>query len=329
MLKTDVPGVADAVWPGVLLRGKTGMPYRGRLAPTPSGVMHLGHAQTFYIAWKRAQERDGQLILRIEDLDKIRCRSEYLERMIEDLQWFGLDWQEGPYLKQCNDVTNDSLAESSSSCGPYEQSKRMDFYLSAWLALYSGGFIYPSPHSRKEISQLSISAPHEEGNVSMEPIFPVSCRTPDSQIPKDLVHPGNCNWRFRVPDGQAISFVDLRCGQQSFIAGKDFGDFLVWRADGFPSYELAVVVDDHHMGITEVVRGEDLLLSTSRQLLLYEALGWATQLPSFYHCPLVRDENGLRMAKRASPVATISKLRSDGWTPERIRAELLPNLESL
>jgi glutamyl/glutaminyl-tRNA synthetase len=301
------------------------MPYRGRLAPTPSGVMHLGHAQTFYIAWKRAQEFEGQLILRIEDLDKVRCRPQYLDQMIDDLQWFGLNWQEGPQIKQCG--ANNSLIESSS--GPFEQSKRMDFYLAAWLALYRGGFIYPSTHSRKEISQLSISAPHEEGNISAEPIFPLVCRLPESQIPKDLVHPGNCNWRFRVPDGQTISFVDLRCGQQNFVAGKDFGDFLVWRADGFPSYELAVVVDDRHMGITEVVRGEDLLLSTSRQLLLYEALGWASEVPSFYHCPLVRDENGLRMAKRASPVATISKLRSDGWTPERIRTELLPTLESL
>jgi glutamyl/glutaminyl-tRNA synthetase len=301
------------------------MPYRGRLAPTPSGAMHLGHAQTFYIAWKRAQDSEGQLVLRIEDLDKVRCRPQYLDQLIDDLQWLGLNWQEGPQIKQCG--TDDSLVESS--CGPFEQSNRMDFYLAAWLVLYRGGFIYPSPHSRKEISQLSISAPHEEGNVSAEPIFPSCCRMSEAQVPKDLAHPGNSNWRFRVPDGRIVSFVDIRCGQQSFVAGKDFGDFLVWRADGFPSYELAVVVDDCQMGITEVVRGEDLILSTSRQLLLYEALGWAAQVPSFYHCPLVRDENGVRMAKRASPLATISKLRSDGWTPDRIRNELLPNLELL
>jgi glutamyl/glutaminyl-tRNA synthetase len=286
--------------------------------------MHLGHAQTFYIAWKRALENKGQLVLRIEDLDQQRCRPHYLEQLLDDLKWFGLVWDEGPQTSQLRSF--DPLIEPF---GPYEQRHRMDLYHSSWLSLYRGGFIYPSPQSRKEISQFSISAPHEEGNISAEPLFPVCLRLPESEIPKDLTHPGKHNWRFRVPDGRNLSFLDLKCGQQNFIAGIDFGDFLVWRADGFPSYELAVVVDDFSMGITEVVRGEDLMLSTGRQLLLYEALGWADHIPSFFHCPLVRDEKGLRMAKRASPMATLSQLRADGWTPERIRNELLPDIASI
>lgn len=297
------------------------MPYRGRIAPTPSGVMHLGHAQTFYIAWKRAQQAHGELILRIEDLDQQRCRPKYLEQLLEDLAWFGLTWQEGPSLSTRENLVKDF--------GPYVQSKRMNFYIESWQYLYQRGFIYPSPQSRREISLLSISAPHEEGNISVEPLFPICLRVPHSEIPKDLVSPGNYNWRFRVPDNRTISFFDIRCGEQQFTAGVDFGDFLVWRADGFPSYELAVVVDDHFMGITEVVRGEDLLLSTCRQILLYEALDWMSSLPSFFHCPLVRDEKGLRMAKRTSPTSTLSQLRSDGWTPERIRTDLLPDLSLL
>lgn len=316
--------------------------YRGRLAPTPSGKMHLGHAQTFYIAWKRAQENNGTIILRIEDLDQGRCRSHFLEEFLRDLEWFGITWSEGPQTSNL-----------------YFQSQRHDIYLQTWKILYQNGFIYPSKESRRQIlaelssissslatssttstsftttsttsseSTISISAPHEENNISAEPIFPEKFRLQQSEVPKDLTHPGNLNWRFRVPDGRIISYHDNRCGEQHFTCGEHFGDFLVWRNDGFPSYELAVVVDDLDMKITEVVRGEDLLLSTARQILLYEALGFSTQIPLFFHCPLVRDENGTRLAKRTSPLATISHLRENGYTPERIRSELLPNLANI
>ena len=124
------------------------------------------------------------------------------------------------------------------------------------------------------------------------------------------------NWRFQVPDGAVICFTDERCGPQRFVAGRDFGDFLVWRKDGLPSYELAVVADDHAMAITEVVRGADLLLSTARQLLLYRALGWTP--PAFYHAPLVRDAEGRRLAKRADAVS-LRELRKAGMTPEEVR----------
>jgi glutamyl/glutaminyl-tRNA synthetase len=272
--------------------------YRGRIAPTPSGEMHLGHAQTFYIAWKRAKLFNGSLVLRVEDLDFGRCRTHYLDQMIDDLSWFGLTWDEGP---------GSHLKEILTCYGPYEQSKRMDLYTSAWKSLFQSGHIYPSPHSRRDIIS-ALSAPHEEHN-SLETIFPPHLRPDPASIPRDLIHPGTQNWRFRVPDGRKITYRDIRCGEKSYTAGEDFGDFLIWRSDGYPSYELAVVVDDYAMGITEVVRGEDLLLSTARQILLYEALGWDASIPNFFHCPLVRDGNGVRLAKRA-PSSTLSTLRS-------------------
>ena len=250
-------------------------PYRGRLAPTPTGHLHLGHAKTFWTAQQRSQQHHGTLILRIEDLDRDRCQPQYTVDLLEDLSWFGLHWQEGP------DVGGDY--------GPYTQSDRQAFYRQVWQRLNESRSIYPSPHSRRDVAQ-ALSAPHEGDR---EVIFPPKLR-PATWNPVD--EPGQVNWRLRVPDGEVITFVDQNLGPQTFIAGEDFGDFIVWRRDGFPSYELAVVADDHAMAITEVVRGEDLLISAAKQILIYRALGWVD--PQFYHCPLVRDETGRRLAKR-------------------------------
>ena len=128
---------------------------------------------------------------------------------------------------------------------------------------------------------------------------------------------GDANWRFRVPDGEEIFFTDLHLGEQRLVAGQDFGDFIVWRRDDVPAYQLAVIVDDAAMGITEVVRGADLLKSTARQILLFRALG--LKVPDYYHCDLVRDEAGVRLAKRHDSLS-IRKLRDAGWTPEQVRA---------
>lgn len=272
-------------------------PYRGRLAPTPTGHLHLGHAKTFWAAQRRADKFGGTLILRIEDLDRNRCKPQYYADLLADLTWFGLRWQEGP------DVGGDR--------GPYIQSDRQPFYRQIWQRLIQARLIYPSPHSRQDVAQ-ALTAPHEGDR---EIIFPPQLR-PTRWQPVD--QPDAINWRFRVPDGETIAFVDQNLGPQAFTAGQDFGDFIVWRRDGFPSYELAVVADDRAMAMAEVVRGADLLLSTAKQLLLYRALGWET--PSFYHCPLVRDETGRRLAKRDG-ARSLRSLRQRGVTPEQIRAD--------
>jgi glutamyl-tRNA synthetase len=261
----------------------------GRLAPTPSGYLHIGHALTFHEAWQRA--RGCGLILRIEDLDAARCDRAYEAAIVEDLRWLGMDWTEGP--------------DRPGPKGPYRQSERTGLYLAAWKRLCEGGWIYPSPHSRKDVER-AISAPHEgEAEVIFPPALrPASFERPDS--------PGAMNWRFRVPDGRRVAFEDSLAGLVEHVAGRDFGDFVVWRRDGLPSYELAVVVDDVAMGIGEVVRGADLLLSTSRQILLYEALG--AELPLFRHCPLVRDGGGVRLAKRSDSLS-VRALRGRGVSP--------------
>jgi glutamyl/glutaminyl-tRNA synthetase len=280
--------------------------YRGRIAPTPSGPLHLGHARTFWIAQQRAREQGGVLVLRNEDLDPDRCKPQFAAQMLDDLRWFGFQWQEGPDI--------------GGPFAPYVQSQRRAAYLDTWRAMAAAGAIYPSPHSRKDISE-ALVAPHDDVGqpASAEAIFPVSLRPPQVELTamQLAAGPGATNWRFRVPDGEVIAFKDGRHGRVERIAGVDFGDFLVWRKDGYPSYELAVVHDDHAMQITEVVRGDDLLTSTARQLLLYRALGWKP--PAFYHCELVRDEQGQRLAKRTD-AASLATLREQGFTPNQIRS---------
>ncbi|HEY5895109.1 MAG TPA: glutamate--tRNA ligase family protein [Chthoniobacterales bacterium] len=243
------------------------MGYRGRLAPSPTGYLHAGHMATFRLAYERARENAGTLVLRVEDLDRERCKPAFVEAMLLDLKAAKLDWDEGPFFQSQRD------------------------FLPEWRMLRDGGWIYPCTCSRKDVHR-AVAAPHAGEE---EPLYPGTCRTPAGTVPKNEL-PGGVNWRFRVPPGETLEFVDGRLGRQTAIAGVDFGDFLVWRKDGVPSYQLAVVADDIAMGITEVVRGEDLLESTFRQLLLYRALG--RPVPDFFHCPLVLDENGRRLAKR-------------------------------
>ena len=271
--------------------------YRGRIAPTPTGYLHLGHAHTFAMAAQRCRAAEGTLILRIEDLDQQRCRPAYTAAALEDLRWLGLDWDEGP--------------DCGGAYGPYVQSERRDYFQHIGERLRQTGHIYASPHSRSDIEH-ALNAPHTSDG---EVLFPTALR-PEPGAPPPPGDPASYNWRFRVPDGVSITFQDARCGACSYTAGRDFGDFLVWRRDGFPSYELAVVADDHAMGITEVVRGEDLLLSTARQLLLYAALGW--EAPTWCHAPLICDEQGRRLAKR-DDARSIRSWREQGKSP----AELL------
>jgi len=313
--------------------------YRGRLAPSPTGLLHLGHARTFWMAARRAAEHHGQLIFRNEDLDAQRCRPEFVQAMLEDLRWLGIEWVEGP--------------DCGGPVGPYAQSQRREHYLQAWRTLLDRGMIYPCTCSRKDVAQ-SAGAPND---LDDEPVYPGKCRPqgkqqslapprikdpapyetcgdsrpstgsgqalgcPATAQPSGTHDPAGVNWRFRVPAGEEIRFTDLHLGPQQMIAGRDFGDFIVWRRDDVPAYQLAVVVDDAAMRITEVVRGADLLKSTARQLLLFRALELAP--PDYFHCDLVRDETGMRLAKRHDSLS-IRKLRELGWSPEQVRMGEFP-----
>ena len=269
--------------------------YRGRLAPSPTGLLHLGHARTFWIAQERAESHRGALILRNDDLDRARCRPEFVAAMFADLRWFGLRWSEGP--------------DYGGPHAPYDQSARMMHYVAAFERLRERGLIYPCTCSRQDVLR-ALTAPHPADD---EPLYPGTCRTAAiSDLPRVGV-----NWRFRVPDGEAVEFTDGHFGPQRAVAGTDFGDFLVWRKDDFPSYQLACVADDAAMGITEVVRGADLIASTFRQLLLYRAFGG--EPPAFFHCPLVTDAHGVRLAKRDDALS-LRTLREQGRTAEELRA---------
>jgi glutamyl-tRNA synthetase len=290
-------------------------PYRGRLAPSPTGLLHLGHARTFWTAAQRAAGQGGKLILRNEDLDAQRCRPEFVHAMYDDLRWLGIEWSEGP--------------DCGGPYAPYSQSERRTHYLAAWKILQERGLIYPCTCSRKDVAQAA-AAPNDSDD---EPIYPGNCR-PLAAVPnpasgsanvkvaasaaspgRSPADPKGVNWRFRVPDGEEITLTDLHLGPQRLTAGRDFGDFLVWRRDDVPAYQLAVVVDDAAMQITEVVRGADLLKSTARQILLFRTLGFS--VPAYYHCDLIRDESGVRLAKRHDALS-IHKLRDSGWTAEQV-----------
>ena len=272
------------------------MPYLGRLAPSPTGLLHLGHARTFWIAAQRARAAGGTLRLRNDDLDRARCRPEYVTAMQEDLRWLGLDW-EGEMISQ---------------------SERTDRYRAALTQLHAAGLIFPCTRSRRDVQEAA-GAPHE-GGIDDEPVYPKEFRPAAGTPLPPLGDRVTVNWRFRVPDGETIRFADGACGEQHAVAGRDFGDFIVWRKDDTPSYQLATVVDDAEFGITEVVRGADLIKSTFRQLLLFRALGWAA--PAFYHAPLMLDAEGHRLAKRHDALA-LRTLRDRGTTP----AELIAGFE--
>ena len=294
--------------------------YRGRLAPSPTGLLHLGHARTFWKAYERARDAGGILVLRDEDLDTQRARAEYAAAMLEDLRWLGIEWQEGP--------------DVGGGFGPYRQSERYALYRAAWERLRAGGWIYPCTCSRRELATAA-SAPHEDqeenarneiGAEDDEPMYPGRCRPARAAV-AEAHEPAGVNWRFRIPedrlvdgrvtDGEVVHFDDSGMGARTYVAGRDFGDFVVWRRDDVPAYQLACVVDDAAMQITEVVRGADLLKSTARQLLLYRALGLTP--PLWLHCPLLRDAQGQRLAKRTDALS-LRAMRERGLTPAEVRA---------
>jgi glutamyl-tRNA synthetase len=260
--------------------------------------MHLGNARTALLAWLDARARGGRLVMRVEDLDGPRVRAGLEPRILGELRWLGLDWDEGP------DVGGDH--------GPYRQSERGDRYAAALSRLREAGLAYPCFCSRAEIAAVT-QAPH--GPSDEGPRYPGTCRSLTEGERAARVAAGRPPaWRFRVEPGP-IPFDDLVHGAQLHDVVATTGDFVVARADGIPAYQLAVVVDDAAMEVTHVVRGHDLLSSTARQLLLYRALGLAA--PRFAHVPLLVGEDGARLAKRHGALS-IGELRERGASPRAV-----------
>ncbi|CAM3998825.1 tRNA glutamyl-Q(34) synthetase GluQRS [Alicyclobacillus pomorum] len=271
------------------------MARRGRFAPTPSGQLHIGNAYTALLAWLQMRSADGLFVLRMEDIDKPRCKPELADLVMEDLRWLGIDWDEGP--------------DVGGPVGPYTQSQREDLYQAVFEKLLRDGWIYPCFCSRADRMAIA-SAPHGLSSTNM---FACRCRTLTSQqrVEKSAVKVP-C-YRFRMPDAP-VHFVDAIAGPQLVPAGHS-RDLILKRADGVFGYQLAVVVDDATMGITDVLRGWDLLDSTPLQQMLYKALGW--EAPQFAHVPLLCDSDGRRLSKRSGSIA-IASMRKAGVAPEQV-----------
>lgn len=272
------------------------MTRRGRFAPTPSGMLHLGNAFTALAAWLQMRQAGGEFVLRVEDIDIARSRAELAERQLDDLRWLGIDWDEGPRV--------------GGPYAPYVQSERLPLYEAALAKLEAAGRLYPCYCSRADLALIA-SAPH--GLSSEGAAYPGICRhlTPEERAAKGASK--TPAMRFLMAE-RPIAFRDGWMGDVVF-EGEALGDFVAKRADGMFSYQLAVTVDDAAMGITDVLRGADLLDSTPRQLALYEALGLAA--PSFAHVPLIVDAAGERLSKRDKSL-TLASLRDGGTAPQRL-----------
>ena len=263
---------------------------RGRFAPTPSGRMHLGNAFAALVAWLSVRAAGGEMVLRIEDLDPRAANRERAELLMDDLRWLGLDWDEGPYW----------------------QSERAAVYADALSRLADAGLTYPCFCSRAELH--AASAPHASDGT---PVYAGTCRglSADEVARRSAKRPPAT--RLRVPDADdpagVVEFCDLAYGPQREVLARECGDFLVRRSDGVVAYQLAVVVDDALMGVTQVVRGADLLQSTPRQLCLYRLLGLPE--PRFYHLPLLLAPDGRRLSKRDGDVS-LEQLQTRWSAPE-------------
>ncbi len=279
---------------------------RARLAPSPTGDMHLGNAWSFLLAWLACRSLGGTIVLRMEDLDPERCKPSFASAIMEDLHWLGLDWDEGP--------------DVGGSCGPYVQSERQALYETALRRLNQLGVIYPCYCTRKELRELA-GAPHPHSTREsvfgdMGAPYPGTCRDLNAQQRLLRENQGRrACLRLRCP-AISLAFTDAVYKQKWESTPEQWGgDFALQRSDGVTAYQLAVVVDDGLMGITQVVRGADLLSSTSRQLLLFDLLGFPR--PEYAHVPLLCDAEGFRLAKRHNSLS-LRSLRIQGVSPEAI-----------
>ena len=260
---------------------------RGRFAPSPTGRLHLGNARTALLAWLDARSRGGAFVLRVEDVDFTRARPELGELQLAELRWLGLDWDEGP--------------DVGGPYGPYRQSERGARYQAALDRLE----VYPCTCSRRELRALPPTG-------ADEPLYPGTCR-------QGLSHPGRpAALRWRVPDA-TIAFSDRLAGAHAQALAREVGDFVLRRADGAWTYQIAVVVDDAAMAITDVVRGADLLASTPRQIALFQALG--APVPTYAHVPLILGPGGAKLSKRDG-APDLGALRAAGVSPGRVLAVL-------
>ena len=266
-------------------------PVCGRFAPSPSGPMHLGNARTALLAWLDARARGGRMLLRVEDLDRDRCRPQWVDLMRRDLEWMGLDWDE----------------ETPA------QSLRDPAYEAALDQLREHGLVYPCFCSRRELA--IASAPHGPADAP----YPGTCRgLTDAERAERIAEGRRPALRVALPD-RTLAIADRLCGVVSQRLATDVGDIIVRRSDGLFAYQLAVVVDDAADGVSDVVRGDDLLGSTPRQVALQQMLGLPT--PTYAHVPLVLGPDGERLAKRHGPVS-LRELRARGVTPERLIGQL-------
>jgi glutamyl-tRNA synthetase len=266
-----------------------------RLAPSPTGALHLGNARTFLVNWLLARQCGWKMLLRIEDIDGPRIKRGADRQAIEDLSWLGLDWDQGPIY----------------------QSDRLPIYQRSLDRLVESGAAYPCVCSRKEVESAA-SAPHAEDGAA---VYPGTCRGKYESVEAARQQAGRSPAiRFRVPPN-TIQFDDRFAGRQQFDAQRQLGDFIIAKADGTPAYQLAVVVDDAEMDVTQVIRGDDLLDSTPRQILLYRALGLTTSIPQYCNLPLVVGVDGRRLAKRHGDTR-LSKYRDAGVKPQRVLALL-------
>jgi glutamyl-tRNA synthetase len=269
---------------------------RTRLAPSPTGALHLGNARTFLVNWLLARQNGWRILLRIEDLDGPRIKPEAAQQAMDDLRWLGIDWDEGPVY----------------------QTQRREIYRDAITKLLASGDAYPCICTRREVDAAA-SAPHAEDGAS---VYPGTCRGRYSSIAEAAAACAGRRpvIRFRVPN-RIIQWNDVFAGPQVCDVARVLGDFVIAKADGTPAYQLSVVVDDSDADVTHIVRGDDLLDSTPRQMLLYESLGLVDRLPIYFHLPLVVGEDGRRLAKRHGD-SRLSHFRSLGVPAAKVLALL-------